>query len=153
MRGRGLELVIPPPVAVGLAAGLMYAQARWLPLLPFGRQAAAAIVVALASAALAVLAVREFRRASTTINPMRPDRATTLVTSGVFGLSRNPIYVADAILLAAWALWLGDAAALAGIPLFVAYVGRFQVLPEERALRERFGEAYCAYLSRTRRWL
>jgi protein-S-isoprenylcysteine O-methyltransferase Ste14 len=150
---RSLELVVPPPAVVGIVGGLMAAQAWGLPLLPFGRQSGAAIVVAFASLGLALMAVREFRRAGTTVNPWHPDRASSLVTSGVFRFSRNPIYVADAMLVAAWGLWLGDALSFAGIPLLVAYLTRFQVLPEERALRERFGEAFCRYATRTRRWI
>jgi protein-S-isoprenylcysteine O-methyltransferase Ste14 len=150
---RGLELAIPPPAVVGIVATLMAAQAWWFPLAPFGRQAVAAIAVALASLALAVAAVWSFRRAGTTVNPLHPDRASVLVTTGAFRYSRNPIYVADAMLLAAWALWLGEAAGFAGVPLFVAYVTRFQVVPEERALRARFGEAFTDYAARTRRWV
>jgi len=134
-------------------AGLMAGQAWALPLAPFGRQRGAAIAVAVASLALAVAAVLRFRRAGTTVNPMHPERATALVTNGVFRWSRNPIYVADAILLAAWVLWLGDAAAFAGLPLFVAYLTRFQVIPEERTLDARFGDAYRDYRDRVRRWL
>jgi protein-S-isoprenylcysteine O-methyltransferase Ste14 len=150
---RRLELAVPPPVVVGLVAGLMAWQAWTLPLAPFGRQAVAAIALALASGALAVAAAWSFRRARTTVNPMRPDRASALVTGGAFRLSRNPIYVADAMLLAAWALWLGEAAAFAGVPLFIAYVTRFQVVPEERVLAEKFGDGYRAYRERVRRWL
>jgi protein-S-isoprenylcysteine O-methyltransferase Ste14 len=150
---RRLELVIPPPVVVGIVAGLMAWQAWSLPLAPFGRQGAAAIALALASGALAIAAAWSFRRAGTTVNPMHPDRATSLVTTGVFGWSRNPIYVADALLIAAWGLWLGDAASFAGVPLFMAYVTRFQVIPEERVLEARFGEGYRRYRERVRRWL
>ena len=150
---RRLELVIPPPVVVGIVAGLMAWQAWMLPLAPFGRQAAAAIGVALASGALALAAAWSFRRVGTTVNPMHPERASSLVTTGVFRWSRNPIYVADTLLLAAWGLWLGDGASFAGMPLFMAYVTRFQVVAEERVLAARFGEAYREYLKRVRRWL
>jgi protein-S-isoprenylcysteine O-methyltransferase Ste14 len=148
-----LELVVPPPAVVAIVAGLMAAQAWELPLAPFGRQAVAAIVVALASGALALAAALQLRRVGTTVNPMHPDRATALVTHGVFRFSRNPIYVADVMLLVAWALWLGDAAAFAGAALFMAYITRFQIVPEERVLAGRFGEAYRDYRARVRRWL
>lgn len=102
---------------------------------------------------LMLVAAGQFIAAKTTINPMRPARASNLITTGVFAISRNPIYLADLLLLAALAVWLGNAFNVALLALFVWYLDRFQIAPEECALRDKFGAAYDAYCSRVRRWL
>lgn len=94
----------------------------------------------------------QFWRARTTIDPRDPARTTALVTEGVFAGSRNPIYVADALLLVAHAAWLGRPLTLLGVPALVAALEP-QVLAEEAALAERFGEDYRAYRARVPRWV
>jgi protein-S-isoprenylcysteine O-methyltransferase Ste14 len=87
------------------------------------------------------------------VNPRKPHEASALVTSGPYRFSRNPMYLADVLLLAAWAAWLANAAALIGLPLFIVYLNRYQIELEERALQARFGAAYAAYRATVRRWL
>ncbi len=114
---------------------------------------------AVAGATLAVslglmgAAVWSFVAVKTTINPLRPARASHLVTTGVFAWSRNPIYLGDLLLLAALALWLGHVAAFVLLPLFVVYLNRFQIIPEEQALAGLFGDEYVSYKARVRRWV
>jgi protein-S-isoprenylcysteine O-methyltransferase Ste14 len=111
------------------------------------------VAMALAALALGIAAALEFRRIKTTINPLTPEKSSALAMRGVYARSRNPIYVADAILLLAWAIYIDNAVALLGIPLFVLYINRFQIAPEERALRSRFGADFDEYCRRVRRWL
>lgn len=92
-------------------------------------------------------------RARTTLNPVQPERAGRLVTHGPFAHSRNPIYLGDALLLLGWALWLGDWSALLGLAGFVVWIDRLQIAAEERALTQRFGDAYRQYCAQVRRWL
>ena len=119
----------------------------------FPLQAPAAGMLLVVSLVLMVAAGLTFVRAKTTINPLRPERTSSLVTTGVFTWSRNPIYFADLLLLAALALWLGQAFAFALLPLFVVYLNHFQIVPEEETLLRLFGAQYDAYRSRVRRWL
>ena len=84
---------------------------------------------------------------------MHPDRSAALVAGGIYRSSRNPMYLGFLLLLAAWACWLANPLALAGLPAFVLYLNRFQIAPEERALRARFGDAYDGYARAVRRWL
>jgi protein-S-isoprenylcysteine O-methyltransferase Ste14 len=98
-------------------------------------------------------AIRAFRRANTTVNPVHVERASALVTSGRFARTRNPMYVAMALLLAAWAAWLCQPAPLLGPLVFVLFIARFQIIPEERALAAIFGADYAAYKNRVPRWL
>jgi len=97
--------------------------------------------------------VRYFRRAKTTVNPMKPESASALVASGIYRYSRNPMYLGFLLMLLGWALWLSNASALLLLPAFVLYMNRFQICPEERALLSLFGPDYMQYRARVRRWL
>lgn len=94
-----------------------------------------------------------FGRAGTTVNPLRPATSRVLVTTSLHRMSRNPMYLGHVVLLVAWACWLRHPAALVGVPLYMAYVTRYQIVPEERALAATFGDVYATYRMRVRRWL
>ena len=152
---RWLEHRIPPPIVGALAALGMWWLARQSapPSLPFGVRVGLAVVLVLIGLAFLAPAGAAFRRARTTVNPLKPEAASALVVAGVYRFTRNPMYVGFAALLLAWAAWLAAPLALLGPAVFVAYLTRFQILPEERALRERFGESFEAYCRQVRRWL
>ena len=84
---------------------------------------------------------------------MHPERSSALVTTGIYAWSRNPMYVSLLCLLMGYSLQLGHVAAALGPILFVSYVTRFHIVPEESALEARFGDAYRAYKARVRRWI
>lgn len=151
---RFLEHRIPPPVIALVLAAFMWGVSGYRPVLGLasGLRLPLAIVIALAGVAFDLLGLLAFRRSRTTINPLRPDRASALVTHGIYRITRNPMYVGLALLLLAWALYLDAAWALVGPVLFVAAITRFQIVPEERILRARFPE-FDAYAARVRRWL
>jgi len=150
-----LETRVPPPVVFGAAAALMLGLARIVPGWTFDLSGVDALAVGLAllGGASGVAGVLAFRRASTTVDPTRPDTASSLVVSGIYRWTRNPMYLGLALLLVAWALRLANAATLVGPLLFCMWMTRFQIRPEERALQEKFGEAWEAYRRRTRRWI
>lgn len=111
------------------------------------------VLLLLAGAWMALAGILEFRRASTTVNPMSPGEASTVVESGIYGHTRNPMYLGFLFALIAWAAWLAAPWALLGPVLYVAWITRFQIIPEERALAEQFGEDYLGYCRRARRWI
>jgi protein-S-isoprenylcysteine O-methyltransferase Ste14 len=111
------------------------------------------IAVFLALGLLAPIAARQFTRAKTSVNPLNISKASSLLTTGVFAWSRNPMYLAMACILIAWALFLSVAWTLLGPVLFVAFITRFQIVPEERVLADKFGAEYAAYRERVRRWI
>lgn len=150
-----LENRVPPPVVAATVAALMLGAAWILPLLSFEFQARELLAVAVACAGALVTAagVLQFLRARTTVNPLKPETASALVATGIYRWTRNPMYLGMAGLLAAWGIWLGSLAALAAVGLFVAWINRFQIAPEERALAARFGAEFAAYRARVRRWL
>jgi len=126
-------------------------------LAPLGGEPSGRIAVAVALAALgttfSVSGALAFRRAKTTKNPMKPQAASSLVTAGVYKITRNPMYLGLALLLLGWAAFLWSAWALLGPVIFVGYISRFQIAPEERVLASLFGSEYSAYKANVRRWL
>jgi protein-S-isoprenylcysteine O-methyltransferase Ste14 len=95
----------------------------------------------------------EFQKARTSFNPMKPDAASSVVTSGIYRVSRNPMYVGFLLVLTAWTTFLSHPLPFFFLPVFVLYMNRFQILPEERALSAKFGEEYDTYRQSVRRWL
>ena len=150
-----LEHRVPPPIVGAIAAALMLGVAWVAPALTLSLpwRLPIAVVIAVAGLALGLVAVGHFRRARTTVDPLNPGKASALVAGGIYRFTRNPMYLGMATLLLAWAVYLSNVAALAGLALFVAYMNRFQIEPEERALKARFGEEFEAYCRRVRRWL
>ena len=94
-----------------------------------------------------------FRRARTTINPVKVRSASALVTSGIYRYTRNPMYLGLLVALVAWAVYLSRPLALLVVPVYVLYITRFQIVPEERVLGSLFGTTYSAYRERVGRWL
>ena len=156
---RWLEHRIPPPLIDAACALLMWALARALPqaqLWPPGGSAGvvgAALALAALGGAVALAGTLEFRRAHPTVNPLAPRRASTLVTRGIYRVTRNPMYLGMLGVLAGWAVWLGNIAAWLGLPLSMALLTVLQIRPEERILAERFGAEFERYAARVRRWL
>jgi protein-S-isoprenylcysteine O-methyltransferase Ste14 len=154
-QGGGLTLRVPPVALFFVIGLLVWMLSAWLPswriTLP-GRTVVAALLL-LVAGAIGIAGVRAFGRARTTVDPLRPQRASALVTSGIYQRTRNPMYVALAIALLAWAIWLGHPLALLGVVAFVAWMNRYQIAPEEHALRALFGAEFERYCSEVRRWL
>ncbi len=150
-----LDTKVPPPLVMLVSASLGWLAARIWPAARFDLPGRWLWIGALVATGVLVAGagIREFRRASTTVNPLAPERASALVAGGVFRFTRNPMYLGMAMCLIGFALWLGNAAALTAVPAFTLYISRFQIAPEERALAARFGAQFDAYRARVRRWL
>jgi protein-S-isoprenylcysteine O-methyltransferase Ste14 len=150
-----LELKVPPVAIVLFMAALMWLVARTAPAFEFALPARVFLAVGLAVTGIvaSLSGVVSFRRAKTTVNPMKPDSSSSLVSSGVYALTRNPMYLGFLLVLAGWAVFLSNVLGLLLLPVFVFYMNRFQIEPEEKALAILFGPAFIAYQSRVRRWL
>ena len=133
----------------------MWFASGWVPVLelPASVRITLAIVIALLGGAFSLTGMISFRRAKTTVNPMQPEKTSSLVSSGVYTVTRNPMYVGLLLVLVGWAVFLSSAVALAGPVAFFFYIGRFQIAPEERVLVQMFGPKYVEYKAKVRRWL
>ena len=152
IRFNRLELKIPPPVIVGVGGLLNWFATHWATDLfsPPWLLIAALIVV---SGVFGVAGVLGCLRCKTTVHPWSPDETSVLVTQGVFRLSRNPMYLALLLLLLAYYLYQPTWFSPLVFVVVTWYLTRFQILPEERILSEKFGDQYARYASSVRRWL
>ena len=152
---QALDLKVPPVAVVAVFAVLMWAAATVFSAASFPLPGSSAIAVAFASigGGIAAAGVSAFRRQDTTVNPMKPEKAATIVTAGIYRVTRNPMYLGLAFVLLGWASYLANLAALLLLPAFVAYMTRFQIKPEERALLEKFGSSFADYMAAVRRWI
>ncbi len=150
-----IEAKIPPPVVAVAAAIIIWGISRLAPqmVMPSGVQWALSLAIVAAGVACSVAGVLSFRHARTTLNPTKPEEASSLIRTGIYRFTRNPMYLGLSLVLVAWAIFLSSAWALLGVAAFVLYMSRFQIAPEERALSKLFGSEYESYKARVRRWL
>ena len=152
---RFLELKVPPPLVALFMAGLSWLASWAAPTLGFVLPHRNAIVLTsfVAGVCVALLGVASFRQARTTLNPLKPEKSSALVMSGIYRYTRNPMYLGLLLALIGWAFFLANALAFVCLPAFILYMNRFQIAPEERVLAAMFGQEFMAYVSKVRRWL
>lgn len=150
-----LERKIPPPVVAIIAAGVMWLLAKEVVVSSYEAPYKVAICSVLIVFGFLVdfAALWLFMKAKTTVNPIKPNKASSLVTGGVYRYTRNPMYIGNLIFLLAWLVWLGSAYGFIGLILYVFYMHQFQIKPEEKALLSLFGNEYSLFCSKVRRWI
>lgn len=150
-----LENKIPPPLVGTFVAAAMWGLSMLGPQLdiPAGLQYVAIAILVAAGVAFDLTGLFAFHTARTTINPLKPHCASTLVTCGVYRVTRNPMYVGLVLFLLAWGVYLSAVLPFTGPAIFALYITCFQIRPEERILKGIFGGEYEAYSNRVRRWL
>ncbi|WP_447603523.1 methyltransferase family protein [Nitrospira sp. Nam80] len=150
-----LELKVPPAALVVILALAMWFGARLAPSFSFSfpRQSWVISALAAAGALITLLGVVAFRRARTTVDPRYPTKSVALVRVGIYRFSRNPMYVGFLLMLAAWATYVSNLLAFLALPVFLVYMTRFQIIPEEQVLRTTFGRSFVEYERSVRRWL
>jgi protein-S-isoprenylcysteine O-methyltransferase Ste14 len=150
-----MELKIIPVVQVLIAVILMIIFSKLWPDLIFNWPAHELVALVLLSLAIFVgmSAVISFRKHKTTVNPTKPETSSRIVSSGIYATSRNPMYLAMLIALVSIAYYLQHLTSLPIILIFISYMTRFQIIPEERMLTKIFGQQYSDYQVKVRRWL
>ena len=150
-----LELKIPPVLITSLFALLMWLVSRLTPAIPISPELKITFLLLFTGlgAYVGLAAVASFRKANTTVNPLTPESISSLVVSGIFRLSRNPMYLALLLALTGWGLYLANIFSLLVAVGFILYMNRFQIQPEERALEEIFDSEFHAYKKQVRRWI
>ena len=152
---QAIELKVPPPVVTVFLPVVMWGIPRVTPTfdMPTLLRVGVAVAIALTGCSCSISGAIAFRRARTTVNPMKPESSSSLVRSGIYGVTRNPMYVGLLLLLVAWAVFLSTPATFLGPVTFFLFIGRFQIVPEERVLSRLFGTRYSEYTRSVRRWL
>lgn len=150
-----MENKIPPLILVIILGLIMWGISRGTPAISMNDTAhfITVFIIAASGVFFCVAGILSFRSAKTTVDPLHPESASSLVTTGIYRISRNPMYVGFALLLGAWAIYLASLWTLLGVAAFITYIDRFQIVPEERALSALFGIDFEQYQSNVRRWL
>lgn len=150
-----MKLLIPPPIVALLCGLLMWFVSGQFPAAraAFPLQDMLAYALIAAGISLDLVSILAFLRARTTVTPLAPEKASSLVVGGLYRFSRNPMYLGLLFILSGAAVWFGVLANLAVIIGFVAYITAFQIKPEEERLSEIFGQEYRDYQRQVRRWL
>ena len=150
-----LELKVPPLILVLLLALAMWFTAMQFPALAITLPWRHGLAITISGVGILILlsGVYVFQKAKTTLNPTKPAAASSVVASGIYRVSRNPMYVGFLLALTGWATWLSHPLPFLLLPIFVVYMNHFQISPEERALSAKFGDEYDKYKQGVRRWL
>ena len=150
-----LELKIPPLVLLLACGFFMWRISAWFPEwivdVEFKNVASATLMILGFLPSVAVIV--SFRKADTTLSPLHPVSSSSLVTTGIYRFSRNPIYVGLVLVLLGWGAYLSNPVSLVFVVVFIGYMNRFQIAPEERALESLFGSEFKSYKQRVRRWI
>jgi len=150
-----MDLKVIPVVQLLIAAGFMIIFSKLWP--EFVMNWPAHKLVGLFLLSIAVLvgisAIVSFRKHKTTVNPTKPETSSTIVSSGIYSFSRNPMYLAMLLSLISLAYYLQHLTSLPIILVFISYMTRFQIMPEEKMLTKLFGQQYLEYQVKVRRWL
>ncbi|MGZ5799418.1 MAG: methyltransferase family protein [Burkholderiaceae bacterium] len=152
---KALELKVPPPVVALISAVLMLGIAKLISSHPIDlpEKDVIALVILAVGLAIGAAGAISFKLAKTTVNPLTPEKASSLVTSGIYRFTRNPMYLGMLIDLVAIGVYLACPFSFILIPIYVLYLNRFQIRPEEQMLFSIFGNSYAAYKSRVLRWV
>ncbi|TYP92140.1 Protein-S-isoprenylcysteine O-methyltransferase Ste14 [Fodinibius salinus] len=150
-----MALKIPPALVFVIIAGLMHLVSLFL---PFGSLTLSgaywvAGLLMVAGGVLGVAGLLQFYRNGTSVDPHKPAEASTLVTDGIYQYTRNPMYLALFFLLIAYASILQNVLNLFILPLFIWYMNKYQIIPEEEIMEEKFSSKYLKYKSEVHRWL
>ncbi len=152
---KSFELKVPPAVLVLLSGSMMWFIDRLTPQFQIGwsgQNVAIGLIVVVAFFCI-VSGIYSFNKAQTTVDPTQPNKASSLVTSGIYQWTRNPMYLGFVLLLLAFSFKLSNPVTMFMLPLFIAYMNQFQIKPEERILTQLFGNKYDRYKKQVRRWI
>ena len=144
---------VPPPIVTVTFGLIIYFSKSFFPVYSLENSNIISIIFLLLGLGIFSAAVQSFKKHKTTINPLSPDKATSLVNSGIFSYSRNPMYLGMLFILLSISFKFNISGGVFISFLFKIYITRFQIIPEEQAMDKLFGEEFIAYKNQTRRWI
>ena len=150
-----LELKVPPAVVMFVFMILMFFVSKLFSQhnIDFIFQIFVAVELFFTGLMIIGAGVYIFNEKNTTVNPLNPEKSSKLVEEGIYKFTRNPMYLGMAIILISFGVYLGNIFNVINIILFVLYMNKYQIIPEEKALTQLFGDEFIAYKSKVKRWL
>ena len=147
-----LNTKIPPPIVTLLSIVVIYFFEDIIQYSHYDLRAIGVIFL-IFGLVIIFLAVLKFIKTKTTVDPTRPEKTSNLVISGVYKLTRNPMYLGMLFLIMAYAIYNNSIFGCIVIPIFIFYINKFQIEPEEIEMRKKFGESFENYCKKVNRWL
>ena len=151
-----MHLRIPPPIVALIGILLIFLSKDYILILYLHPHLhnTLALIFLIIGFVIIFSATKEFKKSDTTVNPMKPETSTSLVTSGIFKYTRNPMYLGlTSILLASCFYFSSLLGIIVYVPLFILYITVFQIIPEEETMKGLFNDEYLDYCSKVRRWI
>ena len=148
-----MKTKIPPPILALIMIALIYISSLFIETTTFNYQGLLSILFLILGLACAIPSFKLFARYKTTISPLKPSDATALVTEGMYRYSRNPMYLGLLLITIASTIWFGTWLGIIINIVFIFLINFLQIIPEEEALLEIFGEEYEEYKKNVRRWI
>ena len=147
-----LNTKIPPPIITLLSIVIIYLFESKIEYSQLHLKAVGMIFLIL-GLTLIFLAVLKFIKTKTTVDPTRPHKTSNLVITGIYKLTRNPMYLGMLFLIMAYAIYNNNIFGCIVVPIFIFYMNKFQIEPEEIEMRKKFGESFENYCKKVNRWL
>ena len=148
-----METKIPPPILT-LAFGLLiYFSKEMFPAIENQLTFNVGILLVFLGFFIFISAVISFKSSKTTVNPLTPKKATKLVTEKIFKYSRNPMYLGMTTILGSLSLFFNIIGGIIFIALFCVYITKYQIIPEEKVMKNLFKEEFDEYKKTTRIWI
>lgn len=151
-----MKTKIPPPLVALIAMLLTFLSRNYLDIfyLHPHLQRTLFLLFLVIGVSVIFLATRQFKISKTTVNPLKPESASSLVTSGIFSRTRNPMYLGLTSLLISFSIYFSSVfGIIIYLPLFISYITIFQIIPEEDAMNKLFSNDYKSYCLKVRRWI
>ena len=147
-----LNTKIPPPLVTMLCIGIIYLFEIQIEY-SHPNLKTVGIIFLILGLIIIFLAVLKFIKTKTTVDPTRPYKTSNLVISGIYKITRNPMYLGMLFLIIAYAIYNNNVIGCIIIPIFIFYINKFQIEPEEIEMRKKFGESFENYCKKVNRWL
>ena len=148
-----MKTKIPPPIIALGCIIINYLSTYLINPISFPISEIIGGLILLVGIATTVSAILLFKNYKTTVNPMRPEESTTLVTTGIFSITRNPMYFGLFFVIFSTVLFFGSWFGIIILMFFIWYITNFQIIPEEEAMEKLFGNKYDEYRQNIRRWI
>ena len=148
-----MKNTIPPPIVTFICALLIYLSKPIFPELIIKYSNQISLVFLIFGLVIIIISFQRFKKEKTTINPINIEKASSLVTGGIFKYSRNPMYLGMLLILISIAIRFNFYGGMLIVGIFIYFITYFQILPEEKAMLKLFGDDFINYKNKTRRWL
>ena len=144
---------IPPPILVLILITSNYFSQNRLEIIYLPYKNSTSFLILLVGSLILINTVFKFIKSKTTVNPVKFKKVNKLVTSGIYKYSRNPMYLGMILIIISTSIFYLNYFSVVTPFIFYFWINRFQIKREEIFLKEKFGEEYLSYMSKTRRWI